>query len=67
MVLKVSPLFFIGDYMEKRTFYIHQTKEERDKRIESAENDEYRVVTFINGNKDILHIIKQLIKTSYQA
>ena len=53
--------------MEKRTFYIHQSKEERDKRTESTENEEYRVVTFINGDKDILQIIKQLIKTSYQA
>ena len=53
--------------MEKMTFYIHESKEERDKRTESAENEEYRVVTFINGNKDILQIIKQLIKTSYQT
>lgn len=53
--------------MEKRTFYIHESKEERDKRTEPAENDECRVVTFINGDKDILHIIKQLIKTSYQT
>ena len=53
--------------MEKRTFYIHESKEERNKRTEPAENDEYRVVTFINGDKDILHIIKQLIKTNYQA
>lgn len=53
--------------MEKMTFYIHESKEERDKRTEQAENDEHRVVTFINGNQDIIHIIKQLIKTNYQA
>jgi hypothetical protein len=53
--------------MKKTTFYIHETKDERNKRTESAENEEYRVVTFIGGNTDILHIIKQLIKTKYQA
>jgi hypothetical protein len=53
--------------MEKRTFYIHESKEERESRTESAENEECRVVTFIGGNKDILQIIKQLIKTNYQA
>jgi hypothetical protein len=53
--------------MGKTTFYIHETKDERNKRTESAENEEYRVVTFIGGNTDILHIIKQLIKTKYQA
>jgi hypothetical protein len=53
--------------MEKTTFYIHETKDEHSKRTESAENEEYRVVTFIGGNTDILHIIKQLIKTKYQA
>lgn len=53
--------------MEKTTFYIHETKDERNKRTESAESEEYRVVTFINGDKDIMQIIKQLIKASYQA
>lgn len=53
--------------MKKTTFYIHETKDKRNKRTESAENEEYRVVTFIGGNTDILHIIKQLIKTKYQA
>jgi hypothetical protein len=53
--------------MEKRTFYIHESKEERNSRTESAENEEYRVVTFIGGNTDILQIIKQLIKINYQA
>lgn len=53
--------------MEKTTFYIHQSKDERDSRTESAENEEYRVVTFIGGNTDIIHIIKQLIKINYQA
>ena len=53
--------------MEKMTFYIHESKEEREKHTESAENEEYRVVTFINGDQDILQIIKQLIKTSYQT
>jgi hypothetical protein len=53
--------------MEKTTFYIHQSREERDTRTESAENEECRVVTFIGGNTDILQIIKQLIKINYQA
>lgn len=64
----MPPLFFyIGDNMEKRTFYIHESKEERNLRTELAENEEYRVVTFIGGNTDILHVIKQLIKINYQA
>jgi hypothetical protein len=53
--------------MEKRTFYIHQSKKEMDARTEPAENEECRVVTFIGGNTDILQIIKKLIKTNYQA
>ena len=53
--------------MEKTTFYIHQSKNERDSRTESAENEEYRIVTFIGGSTDMLQIIKRLIKTNYQA
>ena len=43
--------------MEKKTIY----KYKKDKLYQS--NEEYRVVTFINGDQDIMHIIKELIKT----
>ena len=42
--------------MEKKTIYIYKN----DKSYKS--NEEYRVVTFINGNQDIMQIIKELIK-----
>ena len=48
--------------MEKRTIYIHR---EKNQKLEQC-NDEYRIVTFINGSKDIVDIIKELIKTQYQ-
>ena len=49
--------------MEKKTIFIHREKHE-----ENNETDqEYRVVTFINGNKDIMQIIKELIKNKYQS
>ena len=42
--------------MEKKTIYIYnKTKFHKT-------NEEYRVVTFINGNQDIMQIIKELIK-----
>ena len=46
--------------MEKRTFYIHKSKYESKKYM--FVNSDHRVVTFIGGNKDILAIIKELIK-----
>lgn len=46
--------------MEKRTFYIHKSKDES-KSYTLLDNN-YRLVTFIGGNKDILAIIKNLIK-----
>lgn len=46
--------------MEKRTFYIHESKEER--KSYTLLDKDYRLVTFIGGNKDILSIIKNLIK-----
>ena len=49
--------------MEKRTVYFHK---ERDENLEQHANDEYRIVTFINGSKNIMDIIKELIKTQYQ-
>ena len=52
----------IGDvYMEKRTIFIHREKNE----INDDSSKEYRIVTFINGNKDIMQIIKELIKNKY--
>lgn len=50
--------------MEKRTIYTHQSKEDK---LQQNTNSEYRTVTFIGGNKDIISIIKELIKTKYQA
>ena len=50
--------------MEKRTIYIHKSKEDK---LQQNTNGEYRTVAFIGGNKDILSIIKDLIKDKYQA
>lgn len=44
--------------MEKTTLYIHRNQDE----LESYPNDECRIVTFVNGNQDIMNIIKNLIK-----
>ena len=44
--------------MEKTTLYIHRNQDE----IEDYPDDEYRIVTFVNGNQDIMNIIKNLIK-----
>jgi hypothetical protein len=52
--------FYIGDSMEKRTFYIHKSKDEP--KSYTLLDKGYRLVTFIGGNKDILSIIKNLIK-----
>lgn len=45
--------------MEKRTLYVHKSKNDSKSYMV---NNEYRVVTFIGGNQDILEIIKKLIK-----
>ena len=50
--------------MEKRTIYIHKSKDDT---LHNNSDSEYRVVTFIGGNKDIKKIIKELIKDKYQA
>ena len=47
--------------MKKTTFYIHSDKD----KIINVKDDEYRLVTFVNGTKDILEIIKELIKDKY--
>ena len=49
--------------MEKTTIYIHREKDEESIFCECGE---HRVVTFVNGTKDIMEIIKELIKTQYQ-
>lgn len=49
--------------MEKTTIYIHREKDEEEICCECGE---HRVVTFINGHKDITTILKDLIKTQYQ-
>ena len=52
----------IGDkIMEKRTVFIHNTKD----KLKNINDTEYRTVTFIGGNKNILDIIKELIKDKY--
>ena len=45
--------------MEKKTIYRYKN----DKLYKS--NEEYRIVTFINGNKNIIQIIKELIKDKF--
>lgn len=45
--------------MEKRTIYIHKTKNDPKSYMI---NNEYRVVNFIGGDKDIIEIITKLIK-----
>lgn len=49
--------------MEKTTIYIHTTKED----LQDQKNTQYRIVNFIGGNKDMIDIIKKLIKYKYQA
>ena len=58
--MKAAAIFYIGDNMEKRTFYIHKSK--TDPKSYYILNNEHRVVNFIGGNQDILEIIKKLIK-----
>ena len=43
--------------MEKKTIYVYKQD------VKYKSNEEYRVVTFINGEKKIMQIIKELIKT----
>ena len=49
--------------MNKRTIYLHK---ERNEKSEQYADNEYRIVTFVNGTTDIVEIIKELIKTQYQ-
>lgn len=52
----------IGDKaMEKITMFIHNTKD----KLKNINDTEYRTVTFIGGNKNMLDIIKELIKDKY--
>ena len=50
--------------MEKRTIYIHKSKNDHKSYML---NNEYRVVNFIGGNQDMMSIIKQLIKNKYNS
>lgn len=50
--------------MEKRTIYIHKSKNDPKSYIL---DNEHRVVNFIGGNQDILEIIKKLIKNKYNS
>lgn len=45
--------------MDKRTFYIHKSK--NDPKSYTLDK-EYRVVNFIGSNQDMIEIIKKLIK-----
>lgn len=47
--------------MNETTIFIHRTKDES----HNKPNTQYRLVTFIGGNKDIVDIIKELIKNKY--
>ena len=51
------------DCMEKKTIFIHKEKHE----INNDTTTEYRLVTFVNGNGDIMKIIKELIKNKHQS
>ena len=51
--------------MEKRTFYIHKSKD--DPKSYNIIDSEYRIVNFIGGDKDIIEIIKNLIKNKYNS
>lgn len=44
--------------------YIHKTKDDKP---QINVNTEYRTVTFIGGNKDIMQIVKELIKDKCKA
>ena len=52
--------------MEIRTIYQHTSKH-CSERLKNAHRKDYRVVTFIGGDNDIVDIIKKLIKTKYQS
>lgn len=52
--------------MEVRTIYQHKPKH-CSETLKNAHRKDYRVVTFIGGDRDILDIIKELIKTKYQS
>lgn len=47
--------------MEKRTIFVHNTKD----KLKNDKNSEYRIVTFVGGKKNILDVIKDLIKDKY--
>lgn len=49
--------------MEQKTIFIHREKNETN----NYTTKEDRVVTFINGNQDIMQIIKELIKNKYKS
>ena len=49
--------------MKKTTILIHR---EKDEEMLACGCGEHRIVTFVNGTKDIMEIIKELIKTQYQ-
>lgn len=48
--------------MEQTTIFIHRTYEH----LNDKPDSNYRIVTFINGNKDIINILKKIIKENYQ-
>lgn len=50
--------------MEKRTFYIHKSKNDPKSYVLNGDN---RTVTFIGGSQDILDIIKKIIKNKYNS
>lgn len=50
--------------MQKQTIYIHKTRDKKTNNDNSSQ--EQRVVTFVNGERDIMKIIKELIKEKYR-
>lgn len=51
--------------MEDNIIYMHTTKQAVEG-TETAQEGNYRIVRFIGGDKDILKIIKELIKDKYK-
>lgn len=50
--------------MQKQTIYIHKTRDQIPNNDHNSQ--ERRVVTFVNGERDIMKIIKELIKDKYR-
>jgi len=66
VVVNITAVFLYMEAcnMEKRTFYIHKSK--NSPKSYMFINNNHRVVSFIGGDKDIIQIIKKLIESKYK-